>query len=358
LSSIRLADVAKSFAVPGGGQVQALREISLEVADGELVVLLGPSGCGKTTLLRCVAGLERPSGGEIRIGDRAVFSAREGVDLPPERRDLGMVFQSYALWPHMTLADNVAYPLKRRGVRGGALRSRVEEVLGLVDCGALGARYPHEVSGGQQQRVALARALAASPRVLLFDEPLSNLDAALRDRMRSELKAIHERVRFTAIYVTHDQREALALADRVVVMSQGAVLQAGRPEEVYGRPATASVAGFLGGANVIPVIRRVGPGCVETPIGPLQVAAGGPERPEAVVVRQESVQLLEGEAAGCPNVLEATVVTAEFLGDHRLLVAAVGAQRLLARLPPSAGLRPGDRCRLGFPAEAAREVAG
>jgi iron(III) transport system ATP-binding protein len=356
LSSIRLAAVGKTFAVPGGGTVQALQEITLEVSDGEVVVLLGPSGCGKTTLLRCVAGLEQPTRGEISIGDHTVFSAGQGVNLPPDRRDLGMVFQSYALWPHMTVADNVAYPLKRRGVRGPALDDRVAEVLELVDCLPLARRYPHEVSGGQQQRVALARALAGSPRVLLFDEPLSNLDAALRDRMRAELKIIQERVRFTAIYVTHDQREALALADQLVVMRHGAVLQTGRPEDVYGSPATANVARFLGAANVISVTRRLGPGSVETPVGELKVSPGGPDAPAAVVVRQESVHLVDGAGDACANLLHARVVTTEFLGDHRLLIAEAAGERLQARLPASARLKPGDACRLGFRAEAAHAV--
>ncbi len=220
--------------------------IDLDVADGELVGLLGPSGCGKSTLLRCVAGLDWPQRGSIAIGGRAVADPAARRRVPPEARNVGMVFQNYALWPHLTAAQNVAYPLRRRGVRGAAAERRALAALDLVGLPGVGRRRPSQLSGGQQQRVSIARAIVAEPSVLLFDEPLSNLDANLRRSLRREIHALHERTGTTTLYVTHDQDEIGALADRVAVLADGRVAQVGTPREVFTRPANERVARFVG----------------------------------------------------------------------------------------------------------------
>ena len=242
------------------GTVVAVADVSLEAAPGEFLSLLGPSGCGKSTVLRMVAGLVEPDVGTIVLGGQDI------TRVPVHRRNLGLVFQSYALFPHMTVFENVSFGLRRRKVPAAELRARVERALELVRLGPLGARHPRELSGGQQQRVALARALVTEPSVLLLDEPLSNLDALLRDEMRVELKRLQERLGATMIFVTHDQAEALTLSDRVVVMDHGRVEQIGRPDEVYRRPATGFVARFLGRANFLAgvVARRESDGVVIT----------------------------------------------------------------------------------------------
>ena len=234
--------------------VPVLSEVDLTVARGELLVLLGPSGCGKTTLLKCLVGLERPDAGSIELSGTRVVDTGQGVFVPPNRRDVGMVFQNYALWPHMTVARNVAYPLKARK-RAGQLRGgRVQQVLDIVQCGHLADRYPPELSGGQQQRVSLARALAPEPALLLLDEPLSNLDALLRVELRAQLRILHRDLGFTGVYVTHDQDEALALGTRIAVMREGRIEQIGEPEKVYAEPATEYVADFLGARNRIELV--------------------------------------------------------------------------------------------------------
>jgi iron(III) transport system ATP-binding protein len=246
MSAVELTGLRKSYA-----DVTVLDDFSLRANQGELVTLLGPSGCGKTTTLRCVAGLERAERGEIRIGERLVASAERRVFLPPNRRDIGMVFQSYALWPHMTVFANVAYPLRvRRRDRQDRQRA-VMEILATVGMDRYARRPVTELSGGQQQRVALARAMVARPAVLLFDEPLSNLDAKLRRSMRREIRDAHDRSGGTSIYVTHDQEEAIALSDRVVVIRDGIIQQVGTPKEIYTRPATRFVADFVGFENLL-----------------------------------------------------------------------------------------------------------
>ena len=229
----------------------AVNDVSFDVAPGELLTLLGPSGCGKTTTLRAIAGLERISAGEIFLGDRVVSSASRGLHLNPEKRDVGMVFQSYAIWPHMSVFDNVAYPLRCRKVQKSEVQRRVREGLRLVEMEAYQDRPATLLSGGQQQRVALARAMVMEPSVLLLDEPLSNLDAQLRVQMRVHIKELQQRTGLTMIYVTHDQAEAMALSDRVIVMNHGVIAQNGTPEEIYGRPRSRFVADFVGAANFI-----------------------------------------------------------------------------------------------------------
>jgi iron(III) transport system ATP-binding protein len=244
MAGIQIERVTKRF-----GAVAAVRELSLEVLDREFVTLLGPSGCGKTTLLRLIAGFMTPDEGVIRVGPDTLSTP--GGAVPPERRGMGMVFQNYAVWPHKTVAQNVAFGLEVRRVGRAEREARVTRVLELVNLAGLERRYPSELSGGQQQRVALARSLVVEPGILLLDEPLSNLDAKLRERMRWELKELQRRTGITFVYVTHDQSEAMALSDRIAVMHAGEIMQLGAPREVYSRPASKTVADFMGLVNLI-----------------------------------------------------------------------------------------------------------
>src|SRR3954469_16522480 len=246
MPSVTLSKVGRHF-----GALKAVDAVDLSVEHGEFVTLLGPSGCGKTTTLRMVAGLEQNDTGTIVIGGRLVSDAVAGLFVPPDQRKLGMVFQSYAIWPHMTVFDNVAYPLSVRHVAKAEIRTRVAKALQLVEMEAYAERPAPALSGGQQQRVAIARALVFEPEVLLLDEPLSNLDARLRAQMGDEFRALQRRLKITTIYVTHDQEEAMALSDRVVVMQRGRILQIGAPEDVYRRPASRTVAAFFGTPNFI-----------------------------------------------------------------------------------------------------------
>lgn len=247
MAQVRIEHIFKRF-----GGVTAVNDFNLVVEDGEFVSILGPSGCGKTTTLRMVAGFERATEGEIYIGDHCVSSSDKKTFVPPEKRDIGMVFQSYAVWPHMTVLDNVGYPLKIQKVAKEERIKRVKEILALVHLDEYAERYPHQLSGGQQQRVALARALVARPGLLLLDEPLSNLDAKLRESMRFEILALQKELGITVIYVTHDQGEAMAMSDRIVVMSKGVVQQIGAPHEIYTDPANKMVADFIGLVNFLP----------------------------------------------------------------------------------------------------------
>ena len=334
------------------GSVVAVDEVSLDVAPGEFVSLLGPSGCGKSTLLRTVAGLVEPDGGQV------ILAGEDITRVAVHRRNLGLVFQSYALFPHMTVFENVAFGLRRRGVGPAELGPRVERMLELVRLGPLGARHPRELSGGQQQRVALARALVLEPRVLLLDEPLSNLDALLRDEMRVELKRLQERLGTTMIFVTHDQAEALILSDRVVVMEAGRVEQIGRPEEVYRRPATAFVARFLGRANFLAgtVAETGATATVVTLDGGLSVV-GGPRpglvcgQPVRVAIRQESIRLERPSAeAGDHNHCAATIVFHAFAGQAHHYVAQLADGRELEIAAPGTTppLTRGSRTHLAW----------
>ncbi len=250
MTDIRLEGIEKTYR--GHEAVRAVKGISLSVRSGEFVTLLGPSGCGKTTTLRAIAGLEKPDRGVIILGEDVVCDPEAGIDWPPERRKLGMVFQSYALWPHLSVEANVSFPLEMRGVPRQDRNARVEKVLQLVGLEALHKRYPGQLSGGQQQRVALARALVAEPQALLLDEPLSNLDAKLRERMRFELVDVQRKLGVTTVYVTHDQAEAMVMSDRIVVMNQGLIEQIATPMELYRHPANRFVADFLGAVNLVP----------------------------------------------------------------------------------------------------------
>ncbi len=306
------------------GAVPAVRGIDFHVAPGRMVTLLGPSGCGKTTTLRCIAGLEVPTAGRITVAERVVFDDASNTFVEPERRNIGMVFQSYAIWPHMTVGGNVGFPLAIAGVSKDEVQERTHAALEMVGLGDLQRRSAADLSGGQQQRVALARALVHEPSVVLFDEPLSNLDANLRERMRSELQLLQTRLGFTAIFVTHDQKEALSLSDHVVIMNKGLIEQAGSPQEIFANPATAFTARFLGYSNVFPGrVAAIGDaGVVQIDLGDsLRLSAvwrspqpprngedcTGAFRADRVTVRPASQQ--SGE-----NVFTGEVETAAFLG--------------------------------------------
>jgi iron(III) transport system ATP-binding protein len=336
-------------------RVFAVNDVSFEVKEGELFTLLGPSGCGKTTTLRAVAGLEPPDSGRIALGDRVLFE-REGtgraVTVPANQRGLGMVFQSYAIWPHMTVFDNVAFPLqvRSRATRpsNAEIRERVERVLHTMELDHLADRQATKLSGGQQQRLALARALVIEPPLLLLDEPLSNLDAKLRESLRYELKRLQREIGITSIYVTHDQIEALALSTKIAVMNAGQVVQLGKPREIYENPNNKFVAEFIGTSNFLngKVQQRVGDQYeIATSGGPLSLTSQADVAPghEVVVsIRPEALTLdVAGSRAGQPNVWAGTVRTRAFLGDAVDHIVAVGEQELRARGNPSVSVEPG-----------------
>jgi iron(III) transport system ATP-binding protein len=334
-------DLTKSF-----GAVLAVDAVDLDVRPGELLALLGPSGCGKTTTLRLLAGFERPDRGEIRLDGTTV--AAPGTFVPPERRRVGVVFQDFALFPHLSVADNLGYGIPRDKTRR---RRRVAEMLELIGLADAADRHPHELSGGQQQRVALGRALAPEPALVLLDEPFSNLDAALRARMRAEVREILTRAGATAVFVTHDQEEALSLADRIAVMAAGRLLQVDAPGELYARPVDAFVASFVGDADV--VSGRSDGFEVVTAIGSMPVAEGSPSGAVDVVLRPESVRLwLDGSGIG-------VVRGIEYFGHDQLVeVEVAGATRVRARLGSERVLVPGDRVSVAVANEVLTFAAG
>jgi iron(III) transport system ATP-binding protein len=320
-TAIRLDGVTKRF-----GDVVAVRGAHLAVVGGEIVALLGPSGCGKTTLLRTIAGFERPDGGRVEIGGRRV--AAEDAWVPPEGRGVGMVFQDYALFPHLTVAENVGFGLPRRD-----RAQRVPALLALVDLCGLGERYPHELSGGQQQRVALARALAPSPRVVLLDEPWSNVDPQLRAELRDEVAAVLRPLRVTALLVTHDREEAFSLADRIALMRDGEIVQVGTPEELYFAPADRWAAEFVGAGNLLP--GRAVSGSVETPIGVFP--CGGEAGEVEVLVRPELIALApHPDGAG-------EVVAREFRGHDVLYRVVVDGVEVVSQRPSNEVVPLGSR---------------
>jgi iron(III) transport system ATP-binding protein len=291
----------------------AVRDVALHVAEGEFFTLLGPSGCGKTTTLRSVAGLETPDAGEIRIAGVTVYSAARGIALPVNRRDIAMVFQSYAIWPHMTVAENVRFPLDALGVRGAEAERRVARALEMVGLGAFRDRPAPLLSGGQQQRVALARAVVKEARLLLLDEPLSNLDARLREQMRVELRDLQRRIGTTAIYVTHDQEEAMALSDRVAVMRDGVVIEEAAPRALYLRPRTVFAARFVGQADLLPCAiagQAEGYLWLDTPLGRLASTDEPATGPLSLLIRPEHIEF----GGGGPNTLDGVIRRVVFSG--------------------------------------------
>ncbi len=336
--ALSIANVTKAFATPEGGEVRALDDVSLEVADGSFIVLLGPSGCGKTTLLRCIAGLETPDAGEILLrGER--------IDhVPVWKRRVNTVFQSYALFPHMTVAQNIAFGLQMDKVAKADIDRRVGESLDMVRLSGLGSRKPSQLSGGQQQRVALARALAKDPEVLLLDEPLSALDLKLRRGMQTELKRLQRETSITFVLVTHDQGEAMAMGDQVAVFDSGRIVQFGNPEEVYLRPRTAFVADFIGEANLVSA-QRDGQSLSIDGLGLTDVQAlANPEAPETgsvtVAIRPENISLSE-TADGAGVVSDVTFVGGDIHVDVEL-----GPNRLTVRIPSHGARPPGVGARV------------
>jgi iron(III) transport system ATP-binding protein len=336
VTHLRIEGLTKRFA--GKPPTTAMDDLSLEIDQGEFLVLLGPSGCGKTTTLRCLAGLETPDEGRISFGDKDAFDSSARLNLSPDKRNIGMVFQSYALWPHMTVRKNIGYPLKARKLKGRATKDWVDETAALVDCEMLLDRYPAQLSGGQQQRVALARGLVARPDVVLFDEPLSNLDARLRDLVRAQLHELHARLRFTAVFVTHDQSEALALADRLAIMRAGKFEQVGTPEHVFEEPATEYVAEFIGMSNRLPMVRHEATwvfsgekinGEIRLPAS--HDAVNARLRPEDLQLAPAAAQLPAGMAS-----FPAKVVDSQFGGRRMDVVVSVRGNRLHARIPSGA----------------------
>ena len=368
--AISIRGLTKTFGKPrdGNGE-QALKSVDLDVRSGEFLVLLGPSGCGKTTLLRSIAGLERPEGGTIEIEGQLVFDAARHVDVDPKRRQVTMIFQSYALWPHMTAARNVAFPLRCAHVPRREIAGRVSDIMTKVGIGHLGSRYPGEMSGGQQQRLALARALVVGQRVVLFDEPLSNVDAQVREKLRLELIRMQRTLGFTAIYVTHDQSEAMELADRIAVMSLGRLAQIGSPRELYVNPYDIDVARFLGQSNEIAVVveeydatRNLVTG--SAPVGRLTAVArpgpgGEPPRPgERLVVFGRpgdfAVAAAGAVASGHGNTWPGRIEATRFLGTHAEHVVQCGEARLRCWVPADAGVALREGAAVNVSVEPAR----
>lgn len=338
---VRVKGLMKTFRRNDGKLVHAINDLSFDVHPGESVVLLGPSGCGKTTLLRCIAGLENPDGGEIEVNGRTVFSSEKGINLRPELRQLSMVFQSYALWPHMTILDNIAYPLMSlpRGERPSKAEAaeRVQKIMATVGIAGLEKQYPNAISGGQQQRVALCRALIAGSSMVLFDEPLSNVDAQVRERLRDELIDMQRQFNFASLFVTHDRQEAMVLADRIAVLNGGVIRQLDRPARTYRRPKDRFVARFIGPANEFEVTSVRSPGTGdeivgETKLGPISGAMRAEPGDKLVAIwRPEAGSLTEEEPAS-PNRWRCTVTRSNFYGSEiEFTVDAGGNQvRVLA----------------------------
>ncbi|HYZ15536.1 MAG TPA: ABC transporter ATP-binding protein [Candidatus Acidoferrum sp.] len=329
MANVELRGLTKRY-----GENTVVDGVDLAIPDGAFVCLLGPSGCGKTTLLRLLAGFVAPDAGQIDLGGTRVSAP--GAVVPPERRGMSMIFQSYALWPHLTVEQNIAYGLRLRKVARDEIERRLETICAATKLEGLRTRYPGELSGGQQQRVALARALVVEPQTLLLDEPLSNLDANLREEMRFEIRRLHDAFRYTTVYVTHDQSEAMATADLIVVLNAGRVEQAGTPEEIALRPRSEFVARFVGGTNVIP----------GSFVG----------RPGTVAIRLEDVGLFGARPDFEGNVAEGTVVRRVFLGGARDYVVETGGEQIRVTAPLSVDVPLGERVWLYFPPERCRAL--
>jgi iron(III) transport system ATP-binding protein len=343
---IRIRGVSKYY-YSEGKTIKALDDVNLTIPSNKIFTLLGPSGSGKTTLLRCIVGLETPDVGEISIGDDVVWSREKNISVPPEKRGLGMVFQTYAIWPHMNVFDNVAYPLQVRNLPKDQIRERVAETLRFVQMEGFERRPATKLSGGQQQRVALARALVAEPRVILFDEPLSNLDAKLREETRKELRAFLGKLQITAVYVTHDRVEALALSDSIAVMRAGQIVEIGTPQKIYFDADHRFVADFIGRANLVKamVIAEEG-GCTVVDCGLGRIVCAHRDIPvgsEATLcIRPEFMRIVSGAAPAAGNLVNGRIESLVFVGEAYEAEIAVGDERLLARIAPDARLNEGD----------------
>ena len=337
MANLTIKNVTKAF-----GENVVLKEFNQTIGDGEFITLLGPSGCGKTTMLRMIAGFEKPTTGEILIGDKVVSSDK--VFVPPEKRDIGMVFQSYAVWPHMTVFDNVAYPLTIQKKKKDEIKQNVERVLEIVHLSQYRDRIPSQLSGGQQQRVALARALVAHPQLLLLDEPLSNLDAKLRETMRFEIKEIQEKLGITVVYVTHDQTEAMAMSDRIILINRGMIQQVASPAEIYNHPANQFVADFLGKVDFIKGEIRSGSIFLDEAEQSIPYTGDKTGRVE-LAVRPEriTISMEKGDLRG---VLESQF----YLGDVNDCRVRIGNKSIRVIAPPEtySRMKPGDKVFLTF----------
>ncbi len=352
MASVELKGLGKRY----GGAV-AVDNVSLRIEHGQLVCLLGPSGCGKTTTLRLIAGFIEPSAGEIVVGDKVLSSPQRTV--PPEGRNMSMIFQSYALWPHMTVAENVAYGLRIRKMDKATIDAKLKAILSTTRLESLAGRYPGELSGGQQQRVSLARALVVEPETLLLDEPLSNLDANLREEMRFEIRRLHDRYRYTTVYVTHDQSEAMTTSDRIAVMNLGRIEQLGTPQEIYDAPRSAFVARFIGGSNILSG-RALDGERIEVGGGVLRTTGRALRSGETVPmsVRQHEIEIVSAPQTG-ENVLAATIARQVFLGSARdYAVVLKDNTELRVTAPPHQDIAPGQGVWLRLPAERCRALTG
>src|SRR5580700_6924412 len=350
VASVELRNLTKRY-----DAVAVVDDISLRIGHGLLVCLLGPSGCGKTTTLRLIAGFVEPSAGEIAVGDRVVSSPAR--TLPPEARKMSMIFQSYALWPHMTVAENVAYGLTLRKLPRAEIAAKVAGILATTRLANLASRHPGELSGGQQQRVALARALVVEPETLLLDEPLSNLDANLREEMRFEVRRLHDQYRYTTVYVTHDQSEAMTTADLIAVMNAGKIEQLGSPEDIYGRPRSEFVARFIGSSNIV---RGKALDAAHITVAGIPVSCTGAGlaagNDAAISIRQHEIRIDTAEPAGeRPNVLPAVVARNVFLGNSRDYMVEIGdGTQIRVVTSPEENIVPGSKVWLRLPAERCR----
>ena len=337
-----------------GKRIRALNQVNLTIPANQIFTLLGPSGCGKTTLLRCIVGLETPDAGEIAIGDEIVFSKGRNIFVPPEKRGLGMVFQTYAIWPHMNVFDNVAYPLQNRKLPRDEIRQRVARVLHFVQLDGFDNRPATKLSGGQQQRVALARALVAEPKVILFDEPLSNLDAKLREETRKELRSFLTALKITAIYVTHDRIEALALSDQIAVMRAGQIIEIGAPKKIYFNSDHQFVADFIGRANLLKgkVARREGRhaliDCAIGSIVGLNRREISPGQEAMLCVRPEFIKIAATDAAGGRNIFRGKLETLVFIGEAYEGEIRIGDTLLTITIDPTADIVANDEIYISF----------
>jgi iron(III) transport system ATP-binding protein len=353
VASVELRGLTKRY-----GDVAVVDDISLAIGSGQLVCLLGPSGCGKTTTLRLIAGFVEPSAGEILVGDKLISSLAHS--LPPERRNMSMIFQSYALWPHMTVAENIVYGLKLRKMDRGTIARKLDAILSTTKLAPLAQRYPGELSGGQQQRVALARALVVEPETLLLDEPLSNLDANLREEMRFEVRRLHDAFRYTTVYVTHDQSEAMTTADLICVMNGGKIEQAGSPEDIYDRPVSEFVARFIGSSNVLKGTARDDShvdfaGAILRCVGAKQKAGAA----AAVSIRPHDIKLSAAQPARTENTVSATVTRQVFLGGSRdYMVEAKDGTQLRVVTAADEAIAQGSAVWLVLPPEKCRALMG